>query len=391
MSEESLEKFTLRYRVDVLFGIDTIRDGVKMFLDHFKPSRVVVVCGRRSARVSGALSVIENILEERKVHYLIFDRVHANPTIGIANELLRTMMSHRPDAVIAVGGGSVLDTSKIVSCVYASGGEDVRPYFYGEKCIKSKLPLLAVNLTHGTGSEVDRFGVLTDELTRHKRAMASDLMYPSLSVDDPKLTVTLPREQTVYTSIDAFYHCVESSSTTLSSRFTRTLASEAMTLIVENLHRAYRNGEDIEARYWLLYASMLGGICLDNSRAHIVHAVEHAISGLRPDIPHGLGLAVVGPKLISYLYSKVPEKFTVLQTLIPDLRLQPREHRRIEYFLKAFVEQFGIKCNLSELGFGRDDLRDIVRLTFEASPHLLNLCPYKISPEELAALLEELV
>jgi len=391
METISLEKFTLRYRVDVLFGVDTLSEGLCTFLNQVRPRRVIIVCGRRSARVSGALDVIESKLREQNIEYTIFDKVHANPTITIADELLNLMREFKPDAVIGVGGGSVLDVSKIVSCVYASGGDSVKPYYYSERQLTAKIPVLAVNLTHGTGSEVDRFGVLTDEVTKYKKAMGSDLMYPTLSIDDPKLTLTLPKDQTVYTSIDAFYHCVESSSTTLSSPFTRSLASEALTLILRYLYRAYKDGSDLEARYWLLYASMLGGVCLDNSRAHIVHAVEHAISGLKPEIPHGLGLAVVGPKLISYLYSKVPEKFTILQALIPDLKLQPREYRRVEYFLRTFVEQFSIKCSLSELGFGKDDLREIVRLTFEASPHLLNLCPYKITPEELHKVLGELV
>ncbi len=391
MESIGLEKFTLRYRVDVIFGIDTLNEGITTFLSQVKPSRVVIVCGRKSARISGALDIVEKKLSESEIQYTIFDKVHANPTVAVADELLRLMREFKPDAVIGIGGGSVLDVSKIVACIYASDSESVKPFYYGEKQITAKIPVLAINLTHGTGSEVDRFGVLTDETTKFKKAIGSDLMYPTLSIDDPKLTVTLPRDQTVYTSIDAFYHCVESSSTTLSSPFTRSLAAEALTLIARYLYRAYKNGNDLEARYWLLYASLLGGICLDNSRAHIVHAVEHAISGLKPEIPHGLGLAVVGPKLISYLYSKVPEKFTVFQTLIPDLKLQPREYRRVEYFLKAFVEQFNIKCSLSELGFGKDDLKEIVRLTYEASPHLLNLCPYRITPEELQRLLEELI
>ncbi|NPA23948.1 MAG: iron-containing alcohol dehydrogenase, partial [Crenarchaeota archaeon] len=328
-------------------------------------------------------------LQDLKIEYDIADYVQPNPSLVIAEQVLEQCHKYRPDSIIAIGGGSVIDTCKVVAAAYFSGMKII-DIFMGSQP-RGKIPLIAVNLTHGSGSEADRYAVITDENTKIKKGLASDVFYPTYSIDDPTLTVTLPRSQTAYTSIDAFYHCLESSSSIVSSPFTRTLAVEAMEKILEYLPRAFIDGSDLEARYWLLYASLLGGVCIDNSRTHIVHAVEHAISGLRPEVAHGLGLVIVGPKLIGYIYSKVPEKFLILREFIPDLKLRSDEHRRVEFFLKYIAEQYNIEPRLSSIGLGKDDIREIVRLTFEGSSHLLALCPYSISNEELERILLEIV
>ncbi len=342
------ETFILRYRNDIYFGPNIVENSLRDIVSTLKCRRVLVITGKKSAKISGALDKVLKILQEKSIDYEHVDYVLPNPSLSIAEQVLERCYSYKPETIIAIGGGSVIDTAKVVSAAYFSNMR-VIDIFRGEQP-KGKIPLIAINLTHGSGTEADRYAVITDESTKIKKGLASEVFYPTYSIDDPTLTITLPKNQTVYTSIDALYHCLESSSSIMSSPFTRTLAIDAMFKIFEYLPRAYIDGSDLEARYWLLYASLLGGICIDNSRTHIVHAVEHAISGLRPDIPHGLGLAVVGPKLIGFVYSKTPEKFLILREFIPDLKLREDEYRRVEFFLKYIAEQYGVEPRLSSIG-----------------------------------------
>jgi len=383
------ESFTLRYRNDIYFGSNILEDSLREVMKVLKCRRVLIITGKKSAKISGALDRTVKVLQELNIDYEHVDYVLPNPSLSIAEQVLDRCISYKPETIIAIGGGSVIDTAKVVSAAYFSNMRII-DIFRGEQP-KGKIPLVAVNLTHGSGTEADRYAVITDESTRIKKGLASEVFYPTYSIDDPTLTLTLPRNQTAYTSIDALYHCIESSSSIMSSPFTRVLAVDSMFKIFEYLPRAYIDGSDLEARYWLLYASLLGGICIDNSRTHIVHAVEHAISGLRPDIPHGLGLAVIGPRLIGYVYSKVPDKFLIFREFIPDLKLRSDEHRRVEFFLKYVSEQYGVEPRLSSLGLGKDDIKQIVRLTIESSSHLLALCPCKITEEDIEKILFELV
>lgn len=390
MHAMTLESFNVRYRNDIAFGVDICRSALESYIRSTAPRRAFLVTGRRSAKVSGAYDVVAKVLEEQGITFDVFDRVSTNPSLSIAEECLEHARRANPDVIIAIGGGSVIDVAKNVALALATGCT-ISDLFWGRATARGKVNLVAINLTHGSGTEADRYAVLTDESTCIKRAVVSEYAYPSLSIDDPKFTTTLPRDQTIYTSIDAFYHCLEASSSVFTSPFTRTLAETGLRLIVQHIARAVFDPHDIEARYWLMYAALLGGICIDNSRTHLVHAVEHAISGLRPDIAHGLGLAVVGPRLISFLYSKAPHAFSILRCLIPDLRLRPEEHRRVEHYLTQLVRQFGIECSLTYLKLGKDDIPRIVKLTYEGSPHLLDMAPYKPDEAELKNILEQLV
>ena len=386
----SFEKFIIRYRNDVYFGLNTI-ENIRDIIQIVKPSNVLIITGSKSAKITGALDKVVNTLQEFNIKYEIYSGIKPNPTIDQIREGVEICYKTNPDALIAIGGGSVIDATKAISVCYCSK-VDIKYLLYEKTVPKCTKPIIAINLTHGTGSEIDRYAVITDPETRIKKSIAHDSMYPIFSIDDPNLTITLPKDQTVYTAIDAFYHAIESATTKYTSPFTRKLSQEVIQLIIRYLPIAYEDGNNIEARYWLLYASMIAGICIDNSRAHLVHAVEHAISGIKLEIAHGLGLAVLGPKLIEYTFSKNPDYYVeILKPVIPDLKPKPEDAFKVKEFLEKFVEKFGIKCTLSYLGFGIDDVREIVELTYKASKHILGFLPFEIKNEEIERLLKEII
>lgn len=383
----SPESFTLRYASTKLFFGEGSVKGLAKYLS--KHSLVAVVTGRSSAKVSGALDDVLDVIKEIGTNYFVVSGVPPNPWASSADDIAERIWREGADAVVAIGGGSVIDTAKVAAAVVAGGGR-ATDYVTFRRRVKSTLPLYAVNLTHGTGSEVDRYAVLTIDGTGEKRG--ASVTYPVVGVDDPKYTVTLPRDHTIYTSLDALYHAYEASTAKdLSSPYVTLLSKEAIARIKEWLSTAVADPKNIEARGWLLYASMLAGIAIDTSSTHVVHGVEHALSGINPKLPHGAGLAIVGPELIKHTHKVSPAKSAeVLRTLNPKLRPTPDDAMKAAETVREFQSSVGFDRKLSDYGFSRDDIREALNLIFGPLKYLWDrVTPFKLSKELIREVLEE--
>jgi len=375
----TLPRFSLRYAgTQLFFGPETV-ENLEKWVSQFK--RVYLVTGRKSAEVSGALKDVTQILERAGVKYERFSEVFPNPTDTLVNRLGELMWRFGAEAVIAIGGGSVIDTAKNASVVAACGGT-IEDYIKGRREVREALPIAAVNLTHGTGTEVDRYAVTTIERTKEKISLAHPAIYPKISIDDPRYLLTLPKNQTIYTTLDALYHAIESATTRDSPPIVEPIAEEAVKLIARYLPKAVENPRDLEARYWLLYASMLAGIAIDLGRTHLVHAIEHALSGLRPELPHGAGLAIIGPRIVEATYRARPEKtWRLLRHLDPEL--EPREEHapRAAKAVEEFQKRVGFSEKLRDYGFSEADEPKVVELTMKSLGFLVRLAPFDVSEE----------
>lgn len=375
----NISKFLVRYgRTTLYFGPGTV-GSLRPWLASFK--RIYVVTSRSAAKVSGALGDVLELLSHEDIKYEIFDGVFANPTTSIVDRVAENAWRFGAEAVLAIGGGSVIDTAKIASVIVECGGK-ASEYLKGYRDVCGALEVAAVNLTHGTGSEVDRYAVATVEETKEKLSIASEYIYPSIGIDDPRYTITLPRNQTIYTALDAFYHALEASTGRFTSPFTWMLGETAVKLIVEWLPIAVRLPENLEARYWLLYASAVAGMAVDNSRTHLIHAIEHVLSGLEPRLAHGAGLGILGPAAIEVLYSAVPEKLhRLLKYIDPDLEPIREHSARAVAAVKRFQEEVGFKETLSDYGFTPDMAARISERALTSAKYLLDLAPIDVGKD----------
>lgn len=368
-----MKSFELRYAdTKLYFGLNVV-ERLRDHLNGFE--NAVIVCGRNSARLSGALKDVEGVLKDSEIDYKIFDKVTPNPTVEIADELAEFIWRECCDCVIAIGGGSVIDTAKVSSVIALSGGS-ARDYLRGRKA-KRFLPLVAVNLTHGTGSEIDRFAVLTDG----KEKVGISIRYPDVSFDDPKYMLTLPSCQALYTSIDAFFHAYEAVTAKTTNPFVETLAFESARIIGENLPKEH----GLEEKYNLLYASMIAGISLDISPAHIVHAIEHALSGINPKLAHGCGLALVGARAIYWIHKSSENSARILKCLTgKDVKSAEDAENAFRDFLMecGFVERLGDYI-------GKDDFKEVERIVFGPLKYLLNRVNFEFTKEMLYDILEK--
>ncbi len=381
-----MKNFSLTYgSVKLYFGPESTRN----LLDHVKGYEyAIIVTGKSSAKISGALNDVVNVLNKVDVGYEVFDKVTPNPWASQADELAKVIWESGADLVIAIGGGSVIDAAKVSSVIAASGGKSV-DYLYKRRKPKYMLPLVAINTTHGTGTEIDRYAVLTVDGTYEKRGIP--IRYPNVSFDNPKYLLTLPKNQTLYTSLDAFYHVYEAvTARTLGSPFVNMVGLEAVGLIKKWLPKALEKLSNMRARYWLHYASMLAGIAIDASSTHIIHAIEHVLSGINPKLPHGCGLGILGARSAYYIHKAKPkESAIVLKKLNPKIKPNTEHASEAEKTIEEFQRNLGFDKSLSDYGFTKKDLKTVEKLVFNQLKYLWDESPFELTKEIIKDIFEK--
>lgn len=184
---------------------------------------------------------MERALKEQGLGYVIYDKVTPNPTADSVDEATKMGRDFGANAVIAIGGGSPIDAAKSVAILLEYQDKTARDLYELSFAPQKAVPLVAINLTHGTGTEVDRFAVVTIPEKEYKPAIAYDCIYPMYSIDDPELMTGLSLEQTRYVSIDALNHVIEACTTKTANPFSILLAKETVRLIAKYLPRAVEN------------------------------------------------------------------------------------------------------------------------------------------------------
>ena len=354
--------------------------------------RVALVTGRGSYKKSGAWDVVRPTLEDLKIKYAHFDGVTGNPTVDQVDEATRVVREIDPQVVIGIGGGSPLDSAKSVAILLKYPDRDARQLYRGEFTPTEAVPLVLINLTHGTGTEVNRFAVATIPETNHKPAIAYDCIYPVYSIDDPALTLGLPADQISYVTVDALNHITEAATTTVTSPYAILLAKETAQCIAEYLPIALAKPSNIEARYYLHYAAATAGMAFDCALLHITHALEHTISAFKPEVAHGLGLAVILPAVIRAIYPAVPEVLAaVYKPIAPELRGLPEEAETLARKVEEWLFSVGMTQKLADLGFTREDIPEFVK-NVRACPGmdgLLSLAPVPVTDELITRIYDE--
>ncbi|MCC8180233.1 MAG: iron-containing alcohol dehydrogenase, partial [Planctomycetes bacterium] len=314
----------------------------------------------------------------------LYDKVTPNPTADQVDEAVAGGAKQNAVAVIAIGGGSPIDAGKVAATLLANPGHNAREICNLAFTPEKAEPIVAINLTHGTGTEVNRFAVVTVPENEHKPALAFECIYPTWSIDDPALMTKLPEHQTVYVSVDAVNHVVEACTTLIANPYTIDMAKEVVRLVAKYLPKAKKDPNDLRARYFLLYASMLAGIAFDNGLLHLTHALEHPLSGVRPELSHGSGLGIILPGIVKEIYpAKSKVLADVLAPIVPGLKGEAGEADAAGKGVRAWMTAMGVPENLRAEGFAPEDVKKLVHLAFNTPSlgGLLGLSPVKATEE----------
>lgn len=246
----------------------------------------------------GTLDAITAVLVKAGLPFETYAKVRPNPTCGIVREAFKVFESSGCDYIIGIGGGSSLDVSKAVSIMATNGG-DVKDYEGVDKSDKQGAPLLAINTTAGTGSEVTRFYIITDEERKVKMAMVDANCLAYAAVDDPEIMAGMPPSLTAATGMDALTHAIEAYTANGHYPFCDGLALESIKLIARFLERAVVNGRDMIARENMCWAQYMAGVAFSNAGLGMVHAMAHQLGGFY-NMPHGQCNAMLLPYVMEY-------------------------------------------------------------------------------------------
>ncbi|MCV4263274.1 L-threonine dehydrogenase [Pseudomonas capsici] len=274
---------------------------------------------------AGVAAQVAGLLVEQGIDAVIYDGAKPNPTIANVEKGLALLQERQCDFVISLGGGSPHDCAKGIALCASNGGH-ISDYEGVDRSQKPQLPLIAINTTAGTASEMTRFCIITDEVRHVKMAIIDRNVTPILSVNDPKMMVGMPRSLTAATGMDALTHAIEAYVSTAATPITDACAIKAMNLIAGNLYKAVCDGTDIVARENMAYAQFLAGMAFNNASLGYVHAMAHQLGGFY-DLPHGVCNAVLLPHVQSFNATVSAARLTdVAHAMGADIRgLSPQE------------------------------------------------------------------
>jgi len=327
---------------------------------------VLVMTGKAAYAKTGAWDHVTKALDGQGIAYTLYNKVQPNPETQQVDEAVRIGRDAGAKAVIAIGGGSPIDAGKSAAVLLEYPDKTCQDLYEMKFTPEKAVPIVAINLTHGTGTEANRFAVVTIPEKEYKPALASDHIYPFYSINDPALMTGLPADQTKYVTVDAVNHVVEAASTVLNNPFSITLAKEVMRMVANYLPVALKDPGDLEARYFLTYAAMIAGTSFDNGLLHFTHALEHPLSGIKPEITHGLGLAILLPAVVETVYPARSEILAdVLSPIVPGLTGSAADAKKAAEGVRGWLHSIGITETLKDLGFTKDDVPKLVKLTFE--------------------------
>lgn len=384
----------IRTRTTVYFGVGAIAkiSDIAKDLKSKGIDKVIVMSGRGAYKITGAWDWVEKALSENSIEYVNFDKVTPNPTTHHVDEAVQMAKDFGAKAVIAIGGGSPIDAGKSVAILLEYPDKNCNQLYEYEFSAEKAVPVVAINLTHGTGTETNRFAVVTIPEKEFKPAIAYDCIYPLYAIDDPQLMTKLSPEQTRFVSIDAVNHVVEAATSKAASPYAITLARETIKLVSKYLPAALKNPEDLEARYYLCYAALLGGVCFDNGLLHYTHALEHPLSAVKHELSHGLGLAILLPAVIKNIYAeKAGVLADILRPIAPLLKGEASEAEIAAKSVERWLFEVGVTSKLENEGFSESDIPKLVELTF-TTPSLgllLSMAPNDATKERVESIYKD--
>lgn len=323
---------------------------------------------------------------------LVFDEVPPDSDLQVVANCARQMQEHEINLIIALGGGSVMDTAKMASMISTHGGE-VRDYEGGFMVPGPCVPIVAIPTTVGTGSEVSVGAVVKDHETKSKITIASPYLYPRVAILDPEMVATLPGKLVAYTGMDALTHVVESFVSAENNPISDAIALRAAEMIYDNIVEAANNPGNVDARAKLQMAAAMAGMAFSNAPLGATHAIAHTVGGLY-GLHHGLSNAVALPYVMEFNLDTCPARFAALarafgvtETGLSDLELGQKAVARV----KELKEALGLPERYRELSVPSDD-ETVSKITEIA---LMDICmafnPRKAEYDEFQPLVEQVI
>ncbi len=379
----------------ILFGPGTLRELATT--PHLPGKKALVVIGHTGAmKKHGYLERVLDYLGQNGVEAVVFDKILPNPVSEHVDEGAAVAREQKCDFILGLGGGSSIDSSKSIAVMAKNPGtywDYLEAGSGGGKGVAyGALPIVAITTTAGTGTEADPWTVITKSETKEKIGWGNDYTFPSLSIVDPELMISMPTKTTGYTGMDAFFHASETYLALSHQPASDHLALEAIGLIARNLPSAVNDGSNLEARTNIAWANTEAGICESLSSCISHHSLEHAVSAYYPEVPHGAGLTALSVAYFSWVAEKNPARFSDMAAAMgEDVQGLPEEKKAFAFIegLKKLIKNAGLeKDTLAAFGVRKEDFPKLAENAYYTMGGLFDETPAKMEKEDVVEIFE---
>lgn len=341
----------------------------------------------------GYVDIAQESLEQAGINVVIFDRVVADPPIEVVEEAIELARANQCNLVIGLGGGSPIDTAKIVA-LYPNDFQSVNELLEADISGFKKMPLFAIPTTAGTGAEATFVSVITAK-DGSKKAIYTPKILPDVAILDATLTLKLPRHITAATALDAMVHCIEAyTSRTKKNPISDALAVKGLQMLWSNFYTVLHHGDDIDARAEMLLGSTLAGIAFVNASVAAVHGLSYPLS-INFHVPHGHANALVMCSVFTFnlpvaapLYAELARAVMPIDT--SDMTDIEAAHQFINQ-LKDFLKTSGLKYRLNELDITAQDIPALADMVINTYARLIETNPMDMSLEEVKMIYQEIL
>ncbi len=380
---EIMNNFSFYNPTTIIFGKNTISQ-IGDELRKKGISSVLLLAGSGSIRHNGVYDTAVKSLNNNDIRFIEHWGVRPNPIVEHAREGIELIKIHNLQAVLAIGGGSVIDEGKSIAVGYYL--DDVWQAFDKSVVPQKALPVFTILTLSGTGTESNRNAVLSNKAMQLKLSLYSDLNFPKVSIIDPSVQISLPWNQTVNGGVDAITHCMENYFTGTGQETTISISEALMRTIIRCLDELQISPTDYDWRANLSWASVLAlnGISAAgmNGGDWATHKLQHAISAIYPDVAHGPGLAAIFPSWLLYCSRANPQQFA---RWAKNVWGADSVEQGVQNMVSKF-KKWGIPVSIKELGVMKEDLPAIVQKCLGIAPVIGGLV--KLSQQDIEAIYE---
>lgn len=370
-------------------------ENIPFELSNLEAKRPFFITNDMLMKIGLATKVLDALKQGGVQVGAVFTDVPNDSSVQTVNSAAKVFRETSCDSIIAVGGGSVIDTAKGLNILVTENAEDLKDYMGVEIIRKRMKPFIVVPTTAGTGSEATLVAVIKDTERKVKMEFVSYKLLPDVAVLDPRMTISLPPRLTASTGMDALSHAVEAVTSIQKNPLSDAYAYAAIELIREYLPRAVERGSDVEARLAMANASLMAGIAFSNAMVGVVHAIGHACGGVA-GVAHGDAMAILLPHGMEFNMDKSSREYAYLLLPLagPDVYASTPPSMRAARAVEAvrnlglrLKEISGLPTRLSEVGVKKESFGEIARTAVNDGAIVVN--PKGVTYEDVLAILEK--
>ena len=370
-------------------------EGLPSELQRLNVSKPFIITDEGIVKVGLLDKVLAGFNDSDIIIGAVYDKVPPDSSITVVNEAAKLYREQNCDCIIAVGGGSVIDSAKGMNIVISENTTDIIQFAGHDRIRNVQQPLIVIPTTSGTGSEVTLVAVVADKEKDQKMLFTSTKLLPSVALIDPRMTMSLPPKLTAATGMDALTHAIEAYTCLQKNPISDAYAFAAIESITKNLVNVVKNGNDEQGRFELAVASTAAGVAFSNSMVGAVHGIGHTVGALA-HVHHGMAMAILLPHVMEYNLEKIGELYSELLLSLAGAETfastpkNKRAEASIEFIKnlnKTLNSLCGMPITLSEAGVNESQLEEIAKRSLNDGAMILN--PEDMNPEEVLSVLKK--